>query len=136
MTQQEKEIAAFGLETAKKNLARQWTRSMREGDGWFVEADVALNNASRGVIKAVVANHGMAYIYAITNTHVPAEYNGNAPLYNFCGTFVMGARDTEVERLIRERREAVYTNTTDDAARIDAIFDVALARGALLLHWS
>ena len=57
-------------------------------------------------------------------------------MWNFSCAFVAPRHDEELERLIRERDDAPYTTTADDAVRVEAIMDRLYAVGGIYLRWT
>ena len=102
-----------------------------------MEADSDLNAASRGVIKAMFAEHGTAWLYEINRgLSTGVQWDGDAPLFNFCATIVMPRRVPEIEALIQARRDEAYTGTAKDGGLVDRIFQCGTLHGGEILSWS
>ena len=132
----------MSLQAARATLGNEVHRSIKEGDGWFLEADADLNAASRNVVRAMFDEFGAAVIGDPNgkpdDLHRPLlkAWDGHAPIYNFCGSFVVPVWDDELLAPMTSRLSAVYTGIADDAPRVYAIYDRVEAIGGALLHWS
>lgn len=109
--------------------------------GWIREDSQDLNAMSRALVDAYHAAHGEAWIGVINvySHHagpVIWQYDPDQPLYNFGAAFVLPAYDEELERLIVARKEAPYTGTTDDYARVSEITDRIAQVGGRSLFWA
>jgi hypothetical protein len=132
------------VEAASKALSGEVARSYAEGDGCLVEADEGVNEASRAVIRAMHAEHGVAWLGKINlhgdergkAEHAAWPWDGEAPLYNFGCAWVAPVRDEELVRLILERDAAPYTGTATDSIRIERIFARLEAIGGHYLLWT
>jgi hypothetical protein len=120
-----------------------FVKSVREGDGWPVEADTDLNDSCRRVIEAMAEDHGECWLGSI-NLY-GADRHGAKPymwkwdgslVRNFSCAFVVPGYDAELERLIRERDDAPYTGVAADAVRVAAIMDRIAAVGGTHLFWT
>lgn len=131
------------LSEARRAVTLTFFRSVQEGDGWPVEADDALNNANRLLIRAMAAEHGECWLGKV-NLY-GEERHGNAPVLwrwegelvrNFACAFVCPGYDAELERLIRERDDATWTSVSDDVPRVEAIMARITALGGHHLLWT
>jgi hypothetical protein len=131
------------LEKSKRKLASELLRSAREGDGWPVEADESLNDASRRVVDAVRDAFGEAWLGQINlhgsergkPEHALWKWDGSL-VCNFSCAFVLAQKDDTLVELIMQRDRAPYTNGRDDVARIDAIMVRIKEVGGIHLHWT
>lgn len=130
------------LTAATEELDRHAVRSLRMGGGCFVEADGDLNDASRAVVGAMRKTHGQAWLGIVNRYRDDGDkpwiwqYDPAEGLYNFGASFVLPAYDAELERLLRERHEAEYTDVGADGRRIQAIHLRIEAVGGVSLCWS
>ncbi len=116
----------MNVKQATTVLSKELQRAFREGDGCLPESDAGVNRASGRVVLAMHEEYGVAWIGQCNPpdsdiTKVLTKYDPNDGLCG--GSFVVPARDGELERLMVERLEAPYTGTKDDFQRIAAIFD-------------
>jgi hypothetical protein len=118
-------------------------RSVREGEGWPVEADQNLNDSCRALISAMAEDFGECWLGHI-NLY-GADRHGAKPyiwrwdesfVYNFGCAFVIPHYDAELDRLIRERDDAPYTGAGADAVRIETIMERIAAVGGTHLFWT
>jgi hypothetical protein len=129
------------LAEAKRALAQELVRGLKEGDGWLPEADDDINDASRAVVQFMATEHGHAWLGEINlegdarRLPIMWQWDGT-PVHNFGASFVCPQQDAELERLIRERHDAPYTGTKEDATRVDAIRARLKAIGGVHLHWT
>jgi hypothetical protein len=131
------------VQAARKEHTLEFMRSVREGDGWPVEADEGLNGSCRRLITAIAEEHGEAWL-GLINLY-GADRHGARPymwkwdgslVLNFSCAFVVPRYDGELEALIREKDDAPYTGTGADAARISAIMNRIDALGGTHLFWT
>ena len=131
------------LAEARRALAREVRRGMREGGGSLPEADDDINDASRAVVRFMAAERGEAWLGKINlygnerhgGALVMWQWDGTS-VYNFGADFVCPTHDAELERLIHERDAAPYTTTAADAARVDAILARLEEVGGIHLYWT
>jgi hypothetical protein len=136
------------LEEARKANASKFVESVREGGGWVVEADGALNNSTRHLIEAMRTDKGSAWL-GYVNLHDERRFkNGNTDpskaywkwdgglVYNFGADFVAPVFDQVLFDLIRERDLTTYTSVAADVPHVRAIHERIAAIGGLLLMWS
>lgn len=131
------------LQVARRALTENFIRAAREGDGWPGECDVDLNDACRALVQAFADEHGEAWLGKI-NLYGDERHGGAPVLWkwdddvvlNFSCAFVCPKHDAELERLIRERDDATYTGTKEDAERVDRIMDRLAAVGGVHLFWT
>lgn len=129
----------MSIESAKANLSKQFTRALKEGDGWFPESDGRLNHASADLVHAMHESTGAAFVGTCNPpnkdvTRVLVPYDPGVGVYG--GSFVVPVDDDTLRRLMVERLQADYTGTADDAKRIDAIFARMEAVGGMQLFWT
>ena len=131
------------LQNARREHTLAFMNSVREGDGWPVEADTSLNAANRKLIASMADEHGGCWLGLINR--YGAERHGAKPflwqwdetiVYNFSCAFVVPRYDETLDRLIRERDDAPYTGVRDDAVRVDAIMTRIAALGGHHLFWT
>lgn len=104
------------------------------------ESDNGINGASRAIIaemgKAGAAWLGNVNLYEKTrNKPILWEWD-RGMVYNSGAAFVVPAYDAELEQMIRERDDALYTGTKDDAPRVQAILDRVEGLGGVSLIWT
>lgn len=130
------------LQSVKNNYSKEFLRSVRDGDGWPGETDSDLNDACRKVISAIHNENGECWLGKI-NLYGD-ERHGNTPyiwkwdgglVYNFGCAFVIPKFDQELETLIRERDDAVYSARVD-YERINKIMDRIKELGGVHLFWT
>ena len=122
------------LATAVKHLNNEVARVANKERYVPTEADAALNNASREVIRAMREEHGAAFL-----VHMEFglyEWNGETPLQNFIASAVLPTRAQKVDDLVAERKNAPYTGSKDDRVRVEAIFAAVKEAGGEILVWS
>ena len=132
----------IAVETAEKRLTHAVREGLRVGDGSLPESYTPVNDASRAMVCAVQEDHGQAWLGKI-NLHsdddrrrIMWRHEPDETIFTFDAAFVLPCYDAELERLIRERDEAPYTGTRDDAKRIDPILQRIVAIGSVHLSWS
>lgn len=130
------------VEIAAKEHAIILVESLKAGGGSPLEADSALNRSAVRLIKSFHEGFGQAWLGKMNRTKEErregpplVKYDGGR-IYCFGSDFVLRAHDAEVNRLMVEREVATYTNTRDDAKRIDAIIVRVAALGGRLVMWS
>lgn len=130
------------VQQARQELTRQFVRSVREGDGWPVEADGDLNDANRALIAAM-AEHGECWLGKINlygderHGAVPVMWRWDGSLvHNFGCAFAAPRHDEELVRLIRERDDAPYEGARKDLERIEAITKRLEEVGGVHLFWT
>ena|GEM_PF-3402943 len=132
----------IAVETAAKRLTDAVCKGLRLGDGCLPECYTPVNDASRAVVRAMLQDHGQAWLGKINlysdddRQHILWQYEPGEAVYNFGAAFVLPCCDAELERLIRERDAASYTGTRDDGKRVDAIVQRIGALGGVHLVWS
>ena len=132
----------IAVETAEKRLTDAVRDGLRLGDGCLPECYTPVNDASRAMVRAMLQDHGQAWLGKI-NLHsdddrrrIMWQHEPDDTIFTFGAAFVLPCYDAELERLIRERDEAPYTGTRDDAKRIDPILQRIVAIGGVHLSWS
>ena len=132
----------IAVETAEKRLTDAVCKGLRLGDGCLPECYTPVNDASRAMVHAMLQDHGQAWLGKI-NLHsdddrrrIMWQHEPDETIFTFGAAFVLPCYDAELERLIRERDEAPYTGTRDDAKRIDPILQRIVAIGGVHLSWS
>ena len=104
------------------------------------EGDNGINGASRAIIaevgKAGAAWLGNVNLYEETRDKPILWEWDRGMVYNFGAAFVIPCYDAELERMIRERDNAPYTGTKDDAPRVQAILDRVDKLGGVSLIWT
>lgn len=129
------------LLAANKNLNAAVAQSCREGDGWCLEADDRVNDASRDVVTAMRDKHGQAWLGRINiyeqdrGKPVMWEWDGEL-VRNFAASFVTPRYDADLVQEILDRHNAEYTGTKDDLRRITAIYNHVEAIGGASLLWT
>lgn len=112
----------MSVNEAKAEHTKAFFESVKMGEGWPVEADDNLNDSCRRLIAAIADENGEAWLGRI-NLY-GSERHGATPyiwkwdgslVRNFSCAFVLPRYDAEVERMVRERDDAPYTTTADDA---------------------
>jgi hypothetical protein len=136
------------LQEARNRLTREVVRSARENDGWPGEADDAVNDVCRDVIRACFENYGEAWLGHVNLYDDRRVKNGGgrdeqimwkwdgAFVCNFEVAFVAPKFDAELVRLIRERDAGPYTTADADYKRIEAIHERLAAIGGVHLFWT
>jgi hypothetical protein len=125
---------------AVANLDTQFAAHI--SDGALPEACGPINDASRGIVAAVIKVCGHAYIAQINRSTdeqkkpVFVYIEAAAEVKNFDGSWVFARPDPDLEKLLLEREAASYSGMRDDAKRIDAITDRAVEIGGLTLIWT
>jgi hypothetical protein len=131
------------LREANHALTREFFRSVREGDGCPLEADDAVNDASRAVVAAMRDELGAAWIGRVNRSReerenpdhpVIWEYEGGM-VYNFGADFVVPAFDAELVRLIVEYNSGPWHAATK-AKQVQAVTDRVRSLGGVTLVWT
>jgi hypothetical protein len=133
----------MNLDEARRDLTKKVVQSAREHEGWPGEADERVNNANRRVVAAMAEAHGEAWLGKI-NLYGNERHGGHpvmwkwdgGTVYNFDAAFVVPAFDEELVRLVKERDDAEYTGTKDDAVRVEAIMQRITDIGGVHLFWT
>lgn len=136
----------MSLKEAVKKHGDALVRSIRDGDGCNPsEADDHLNDSSIGVIRAMVKEHGEAWLVKINLYDkdrtplvraIPDRESDGYNCWNFCCGAVIPKYSQELWDLILERADAVYTGTKSDYVRVDKIFELIEKLGGQTLIWS
>lgn len=104
------------------------------------EADSAWNDRQRLEIEALRDRAGEAWL-GVVNARgerkgpTLAKWDGELVL-NFGADFVVPCFDPPLDRMLRERDAAPYTNVLADALRVKPIFDRVVAIGGIVLVWT
>jgi hypothetical protein len=108
-------------------------------DFWPSEFNPRHNKISRSKIRTMKREQGSCWIWHVNpgpkGTPIVREYR-RGMVFNFGGSFITPKYDTKLEAMIRERLDAPYTGTKDDAKRVDAIYEYADTLGMAALIWS
>jgi hypothetical protein len=135
------------IQEARNALSRTVAQSARDNDGWPGEADTSVNNASRRVVEAMAEQHGEAWVGKInlydadraknggTRDGIMCLWNGE-PVLNFEYAFVAPRFDEQLVQLIFDRDVGPYTSSSDDYAKITAIFERLTEIGGVHLFWT
>lgn len=131
------------LEQARRDLTRKVVASIREG--WLEGGvDNTINNANRKLIKVMAETHGGEVWLGKINLY-DADRKNNLPImwkwdgdlvHNFDCAFAVPAYDEELVRLVKERDEAEYTGTREDAVRVEKIMARITDIGGVSLVWT
>lgn len=138
------EVQGLGqkVEEAARALDNTFAEALRAGGGMSLqEANGDLNDASRALIAAFVQEYGSCWLgrvnlYTDEQRKRPIWMHKGGTVYNFGASFVLAEFDKELQDMILERDAAPYTGTSDDAERVDAIYERVKELGGHSLAWS
>lgn len=105
------------------------------------EADTEWNDEQRKIICEMQDKHGEAWLGDINRAKEERaesalwKWDGGL-VYNFGADFVLPKYDEELDRLIRERESAGYTDAKSDMTRIETIIDRIKVLGGRHLIWT
>jgi hypothetical protein len=108
-------------------------------DGCLPEADQDIGAASQAVITEMVYVHKEPWLGLINrhNKVVPRLRPWYTDIAYMCSSsFIIPAFDRELDDLMRNREQAEYTGTRDDAVRLRAIYARVAELGGEILIWT
>ena len=126
---------------ANRALGQALAESIGANDGSSpCEADPNVNDAARGLVEAVLREHGSAWLGVVNRSRDDRRpwiwaWDGQR-VENFGADFVLPACDAELERLLRERDEAPYTGVAEDSRRVEGILSRIGVVGGFSLVWT
>lgn len=130
------------IDKADKQLTDTFIQSLRDGGGTLVEADGALNSASRKMVIAMRDVHGEAWLGQINVYGYKKSIEKGVPLpmlwkwnegdiYNFSADFVIPKYDEKLDQMVRDWNEIGAS-----ADKHNSIYDRIKELGGHHLFWS
>jgi len=120
------------LISARVMLATQWLDHLSAGSP---AEDEALNEASRGVIRAMYEANDEAWLLRANDAYY-VPWDGEEPLKPHCATVCLPAFFPELMQMCEARLEAPYTGPREDIVRMMAIMSLATRLGGEGVFWS